>query len=145
MAGTGQEYKVEGKRLERLFDYTKFHIGIYLSSGGALVTLIGVAADKDKTFVAHLVGSPLCLAISLFLMAIAGMAGGVIASSCTECNTYEEVWEEKQGPFGWSWFTGRIWARIEHAAFWFSALFFSVSILSAQAVRGWILKLVALP
>ena len=131
---------MEDKRLDRLFDYTKFHIGIYVSTGGALVTLIGLAAAKaeEGAYIAKLVGSPTALAISFFLMVVAGMAGGVIASSSTECKSYEDLWAQPQGPFGLRIVTGRIWAAIEHAAFWMSALAFSYSILSAAAVRHWL-------
>jgi len=37
--------RLDDKRLDRLFKYTKFHIGIYLSAGGGLVALLG-SADK---------------------------------------------------------------------------------------------------
>jgi hypothetical protein len=49
---------MEDKQLERLYDYTKFHIGIYLSSGGGLAALISAAAQHDKApaFIACLIG-----------------------------------------------------------------------------------------
>jgi hypothetical protein len=98
--------KIEDKRLERLFDYTKFHIGIYLSAGSGLVALLGLSSKGNAgglalaQLLAQLVGSPRALTISLLFMVIAGMAGGVIASSCTECVSYEDLWERRQGPFG---------------------------------------------
>lgn len=130
---------MEDPRLNRLFDYTKFHIGIYLSAGGGLVALIGLAAKAEEgQFLSKLVGSPPALAVAFVLMVIAGMAGGVIASSCSECKTYEELWDRRQGPFGVALFLGRTWAKIEHGAFWLSALAFSYSMFSASAVRQWL-------
>lgn len=129
----------DDKRLDRLLDYTKFHIGIYLSAAGGLVALLGVSAKpEEKSFFANLVGCPVALFIAFLLMAVAGLAGGLIASSCTECVTHDELWKGRQGPFDIPIFTGRVWARIEHAAFWLSALFFSYSILSAPEVRDWL-------
>lgn len=135
------ELKIEDKRLERLFDYTKFHIGIYLSAGGGLVTLIGFSAKaEESTFIAKLIGLPISLAVSLALMVVAGMAGGIIASSCTECVIYSELWDKPHGPFGLKLLRGRFWAAIEHGAFWLSAFAFGYAILSAPAVRIYLVK-----
>ena len=131
---------MEDKRLERLFDYTKFHIGIYLSAGGALLTLIALAAEKDKaTFVGKLVGSPPALAASLLSMLFAGACGGVIASASTQCNTYEELWLGRHGPFGSQLLKGKAWAGLEHGAFWLSVIAFCYAVLSAAAVHQWLL------
>jgi hypothetical protein len=124
------------ERVDRLFEYTKFHIGIYLSTGGAFLALIGTAEKTD--FLRALVGSPQMLLLALFLMIIAGMAGGVVASTTTTINDFEKVWNEPQGPFTFKVFPGRVWAGIEHGAFWLSVLLFSYSILSADAVISWL-------
>ena len=108
----------EDKRLDRLFEYTKWHIGIYLSIGGGTVTLL--ASDKHDWVLSFLVGSKFLLGASLFLMVVAGFAGGVIASSITTCKTFEEFWDRKQGPVEWKPLLGRHWPKIEHLAFWAS-------------------------
>ena len=41
------EVVMEDKRLDRLFEYTKFHIGIYLSAASGLVALIGLSAKPE--------------------------------------------------------------------------------------------------
>ncbi len=92
---------MEDKRLDRLFEYTKFHIGIYLSAASGLVALIGLSAKAEEgAFIIKLVGSPPALAISFVLMIIAGMAGGILASSTTEYEHYDDLWLNPQGPFG---------------------------------------------
>ena len=128
---------MEDKRLDRLFDYTKFHIGIYLSAAGGLVTLIGLA-QGESAFIGKLVGSPIALLASFIFMIIAGMAGGLIASSATASSTYEELWLNPLGPFGIKIFRGRTWASIEHGSFWLSIFLFSYSILSSNDVQKWL-------
>jgi hypothetical protein len=118
----------EDKRLERLFDYTKWHIGIYLSIGGATVTLL--ASDKSAQVLSFLVGSKLLLGASLALMVVAGFAGGVIASSITTCKTFEEFWDHGQGPVEWKAMKGRHWPKLEHLAFWASLAFLGAGILT---------------
>lgn len=39
---------MEDKRLERLYDYTKWHLGIYLSVAGALTAATGFLAESSK-------------------------------------------------------------------------------------------------
>ncbi|TKB58828.1 MAG: hypothetical protein E8D49_10545 [Nitrospira sp.] len=83
---------MEDKRLERLYDYTKFHIGIYLSVAAGLLALVGLAAKSEEgQFLAKLIGSPLALVGSALAMFAAGVAGAVVASSSTECETYGQL------------------------------------------------------
>jgi hypothetical protein len=111
----------DDKRLDRLLEYTKFHIGSYLSIGGGLVALIGSASKaQEQAFLSRLVGSPGALALALVLMAIAGLSGGVIASCCTQNHTFESVWHKRQGPYKAEWIKGQTWACIEHISFWLS-------------------------
>ena len=127
----------EDKRLDRLFEYTKFHIGIYLSAGGGLIVLLG-SGDKSD-FIQDLIGSPKALAVALALMALAGLAGGVIASATTQCRHFEDLWLEPQGPLKrFTRITGRWWARIEHGAFWASAALIAYAVLCSPSVRLWL-------
>ena len=68
-------------RLERLFNYTKFHIGIYLSIGGGIAAVFG--SSEHFTKLQDIIGSPTARFVGLVCMAIAGFAGGIIASSTT--------------------------------------------------------------
>jgi hypothetical protein len=123
------------KRLERLFDYTKFHIGIYVSAGGALAALIGVSAEHG-TFVNGMIGSPGALVLALGAMLLAGLGGGVIASASTQHDSFEAVWSKPQGPL--KLFRGKTWAAIEHYAFWLSLVCITYAVLSAPSVRAWL-------
>jgi hypothetical protein len=130
---------MEDKRLDRLFEYTKFHIGIYLSVAGGFVSLIGLSANADKgAFLNQLVGCPALLLVSFVLMLLAGLAGGILASATTKYKRYEDLWLEPQGPFGTKFFLGRTWAAIEHVLFWLSVVIFSCSIISADSVQTWL-------
>jgi hypothetical protein len=125
----------DDKRLERLFDYTKFHIGIYVSAGGALVALIGVAAQYPNT-VKQGIGSPRALVYAVAAMALAGLGGGVITSATTQHVSFQDVWNKQQGPL--KLFRGKTWARIEHYSFWLSLGLFTYAILTAPKVRDWL-------
>jgi hypothetical protein len=130
---------IEDKRLDRLLDYTKFHVGIYLSIGGGLVALIGAASKaEEKSFLNLFVGSRIALALALLFMVVAGIAGGVIASCCTQHRTFEALWCRPQGPYRTKILTGEGWAGLEHGAFWVSLLFFAYAILSAPTVCAWL-------
>jgi hypothetical protein len=132
----------EDKRLERLYDYTKFHIGIYLSFAGGLAALIGsLANDKAAAFFVALVGSPLLVGIALLLMMAAGACAGIVASSIAESRTFTEFSDAPQGP---SWLrrgpTGRTWVALEHGFFWGSLIFILASILVSGQTARWLVS-----
>jgi hypothetical protein len=116
------------KRLERLDDYTKFHIGIYLSIGGAIVALLG--SDKASWLVKYFGGNRDVLLFALLFMVIAGFAGGVIASGTTSCETFDEFWKKPQGPVVFKWFDGIYWTYVEHVSFWISLGLVACAILT---------------
>jgi hypothetical protein len=137
----------DDKRLERLYDYTKFHIGIYLSAAAALASLLSAAAPKDAStpslpaFFLDLVGSPQLLFASLLLMILAGAAGGIVATSITESRTFDDFWTKKQGPFGIYFLTGRKWVSAEHGCFWLSLLCILLCVLTKAKTLHWMLGL----
>ena len=129
----------EDKRLDRLLEYTKFHIGIYLSIGGGLVTLISVASVPEQgKFLDGLIGAHWALAVALAFMAVAGLAGGIVASSCAQFETFTKVWNRKLGPHKLQLFTGETWAFIEHSAFWASIFALVYAVLSKKEVVAWL-------
>src|ERR1700733_11888953 len=68
------------KSLEMLFDYTKFHIGLYLT---LTASYIAVASIKiGESFAVTINHRLMWPAVVCFM--IAGLAGGVIASSITQ-------------------------------------------------------------
>lgn len=131
---------MEDKQLERLYDYTKFHIGIYLSAAAGLTTLITAAASKDfkREFFQKSIGQHWALALALVLMVAAGAAGGVIATATIDSKTYDEFKSNYHGAFGFKLFNGTTWVIIEHRCFWLSLVFMAVVIFSAPGVLCWI-------
>ena len=127
---------MEDNRLDRLLEYTKFHIGIYLAAGGGILALLG--SGDNNNFVRDLIGRPWGVAVGLVFMAIAGLGGGVIASATTKASAFDEVWNEAQGPL--NLFKGETWASIEHIAFWIALGFISYSVLADREVWNWLIS-----
>jgi len=130
---------MEDKRLERLYDYTKWHLGIYLSVAGTLTAAVGYLAEASKADrIAPYVDRPGLLLAAVALMFAAGACGGIVASSCTECASYEQLWNERHGPFGSHLLKGRQWAAMEHLFFWLSVAAAAVAVLSSKPVVLWL-------
>lgn len=114
-------------RLERLYDYTKFHIGIYIVAASTMIT---VAGTKDtSSFLSALIKHPSMLLAAIAAMALAGAAGGIIISTCAIAATLDEVWERRIGPWGLRLMRGSSWAMLEHLAFWASVVLFAAAVL----------------
>jgi hypothetical protein len=102
------------KSLELLFDYTKFHIGVYLTLAASYITIatsdIGPTVKRCPAYIATL------------LFALAGLAGGVITSSITQCECGSSAVFLKQqiGPWAFDALTmeALYWTWVEHTAFW---------------------------
>lgn len=135
--------KSEDKRLERLYDYTKFHIGIYLSAAAGLTTLISAASanSSELSFLDTLTHPHWILAVALLLMVIAGAAGAVVATSAIKSSSYDDFATSPQGAYGWVPWPGERWATIEHAAFWLSLTVVGVTLLSSSQVLSWLADL----
>ncbi|WP_224366075.1 hypothetical protein [Hyalangium versicolor] len=103
----------EFEKLKLLFDYTKFHVGIYLTVVGVLT---GIVATSAKDFSFHFNRAWLISAI-VFIV-IAGIAGGVLLSSMCHERRLDLFWNKKLGPFGLRCWPAKWWASIEHTAFW---------------------------
>src|SRR5262245_29005751 len=92
--GVGDDPKLEHERLKLLFDYTKFHIGLY----STLATLVLVALGlKNKGWDLDFV--PALLWVSVFSMGLAGLAGGIIAGSVPQRAGFSEFWTTRTGPY----------------------------------------------
>ena len=127
---------MEDKQLERLYDYTKFHIGIYLSAAGGLAAFISLAAKgkPETAFLRELVGMPATLALSFALIVLAGIAGAIVATSTIESPSYTSFLTTKQGAYGVKPFAGKTWVTLEHAFFWLALVALAFAIFSAPAV-----------
>ena len=54
----------------------------------------------------------------MFLLALAGLAGGTIASTLPHCKTIDSFMTDKVGPYRTRLLTGEQWTYVEHTAFW---------------------------
>ena len=115
------------KSLEMLFDYTKFHIGLYLT---LTASYIAAAALKIREGV-HLPLEPRLVVPAVICFMLAGLAGGVIASSITQTETRSSkaFLSEQIGP--WDVKALRLkalhWTGIEHTAFWLGLVLAALS------------------
>jgi hypothetical protein len=119
----------EDKRLERLYDYTKFHIGIYLSAAGGIAALL---ASKDADWIiSKFVGNHTLLYLAFVFLFIAGMCGGMVATSITESLTFDEFWikDHHPGKLQSLKATGKTWVHREHRFFWLSLLALAAALL----------------
>jgi hypothetical protein len=109
---------VADKSLGLLFDYTKFHIGCYLTLTGSY---IAAASIKFGSTSAPVLNVNLCLMWpAIFCFMFAGFAGGTIASSITQttaCCT-KKFLNEEIGPWDLKPFKAKTWTWIEHTTFW---------------------------
>jgi hypothetical protein len=104
-------------KLKCLFDYTKFHIGMYAT---LLTAIIGVFAnDSLKNRYCHMV--PFILATVVFFL-LAGAAGGLVASSTPGFSTFDDFCKARLGPWNLKLVSGLALTHIEHTAFWVGIL-----------------------
>jgi hypothetical protein len=110
--------KLEYEMVKTLFDYTKFHIGIYVSLGTILATLL----NANFKILPH---RKYPLGISIIFIAVAGFAGGVIASTLPECRSLDQFFKMNIAPLDIEelMISGRCWTRIEHTTFWIGTIF----------------------
>ena len=118
VAGMSADQTKELEQLKLLFDYTKFHIGLYITLAGAYIALMSSDYGKRLFSPNKLAG----VAVVAFL--ITGLAGGIIASSCSHHTSFTKLMATKIAPFFKREFpcplipNGHGWANIEHTAFW---------------------------
>ena len=120
-AETGSKVGLEQVKL--LFDYTKFHIGLY--TGVITVLVAGLNLRSTLRWPVE----PTWLGISIIFIAVAGLAGGVIASSLPHFSTIGAFWDAEIGPFRSRLFRGETWTYIEHTAFWIGVISGLVALL----------------
>ena len=108
------------EQLKLLMNYTIFHIGIYLTLSGLMVSLLGVDAFKKRTeaMVPYLV-------VALICFMVAGIFGGLIASNIPYFERFADFTQAWIGP----WFATKLLPAsfcmtIEHSAFWLGLIVF---------------------
>ena len=113
------------EQLKTLYDYTKFHIGLYGTLLAGFMAISGFASGISRT-------SLLGLKLAIFLLLIAAMSGGVVASSIVDVYQNYGVWKQDAdlkrfwtthlGPFKMQLMPAKVWWCIEHTAFWVAVL-----------------------
>jgi hypothetical protein len=108
-------------QLKVLMDYTKFHIGVYLSLGSASVAMVRFTSVSAED-----------LMPSLVLLVVAGAAGGVIGSSIPEYTTWAEFTRSRLGALGVPLLRYVGWAKVEHLAFWAAIVLGALRLIDSQ-------------
>jgi hypothetical protein len=80
-------------QLKQLFDYTKFHIGMYTTLLAAIVGLFTNSHAKSQYL--HMLPY---VKITALCFVVAGMAGGLVASSIAYFSTFSSFKAARLGP-----------------------------------------------
>jgi hypothetical protein len=107
------------EQLKLLMDYTIFHIGVYITLGGLMVSLL------TKNTFANQKGMSWVLVASLLCFMFAGIFGGIIAANIPYHTEFTEFINASIGP----WFAPTILLSsscmwVEHNAFWLGIFIF---------------------
>lgn len=107
------------KSLELLFEYTRWHIGVYLTLTAAYLTAAFAHAGETRLLPVN----SYFLWIAVVFTMVAGLAGGVIASSLTQWDkggSSNDFLRSKIGPWsgGLFYYRARSWTHVEHTSFW---------------------------
>jgi hypothetical protein len=109
-------------QLKLLMDYTKFHIGFYLTFAGIGVTLVKLKIITLGILFPSFAG-----------LLIAGVAGGVIGSNIPLYTTFEAFQKDQLGFWGLSIMRFTRWAWLEHLGFWFAILWGITAVLMVDS------------
>src|SRR5262249_26092041 len=96
MNGTSKsEAEIQLEQLKLLFDYTKFHIGLYTTLTAAYIALI--TSEYGKKF---LVPNRVFVWSAVVMFLVAGLAGGIIASnSCPHYARLDTLMNKRLLPY----------------------------------------------
>jgi hypothetical protein len=102
--------KMERAQVNKLYDYTKFHIGLYAALMTALMTVLGIGQTTVPP-------EAVCyLKITLVCFTVAGMFGGILGSSIS---LYQDDLVNGKGVGMGRWKIPVEWCvHLEHWAFW---------------------------
>ncbi len=116
------------QRFKTLFDYTKFHIGLYTTLVSLVFVLMGIDALAECAV--KIIRYP--LALGILLIAGAGACGGLIATHIPirkKQSFSEFLFEEKVGWHGKEKFFVKRVIHAEHHFFWAAVLVFLICAL----------------
>lgn len=125
--------EVQLEQIKLLFDYTKFHIGLYTTVTAGYIAVM--ASDYGRQF--FLQPSPCLVWGAVVMFMVAGLAGGIIASSCPHYPRLDSLMAARIAPYtDGKGLTGRTWTYVEHTAFWVGILLAILSVAFADSVPG---------
>jgi hypothetical protein len=123
---TVKKETMSDRQLKFLFDYTKFHIGLYTTLMGAVVAFLkfthGLSEGEQPWWLR------LCLVVTLFCFLGAGACGGAIASNIPDCKRSEDFATKDLTALGIRHLKYPRLAHWEHAFFWTGILVAATSI-----------------
>jgi len=115
---------------KRLFDYTKFHVGLYSGLVFGVSVMIGIKGPTTNSPAVILLA-----ALAVLSWVLSGFSGGVILGTLVEFNgTLSDFKKETIGPSRLPRMKGESWENMEHWSFWFGVLC-AVSAILTIAVR----------
>jgi hypothetical protein len=106
----------DADQVKLLFEYTKFHIGMYTTLATLFVALLGTEYGKALRVRRWLIW------VAVVFILMAGLAGGVIASTLPHRRTLDEFMHCGAGPYRLERVAGEWWTYIEHTTFWLAVL-----------------------
>ncbi len=117
----------EHEQLKLLFDYTKFHIGLYTTLVTLLIAFIKLGPGEPDLL------QQISIALTVLLFVLAGACGGVVASNIPHYRRFSDFMAAPIGPrwlraerwtkksrsaMAASPLAGANWVSCEHAFFW---------------------------
>ena len=127
---TPEAHEANREQVKLLFDYTKFHIGVYFTLATLILSVLGSEVAKKRQLWLWSFG------VAVVALVVAGVAGGVIASSLPHLFGSSDIQYEKIGPLnsrGWCLVT---WTYLEHMAFWSAVAFAVIAFMPAMLGRN---------
>jgi hypothetical protein len=133
------ELVARAKSLEMLYDYTKFHIGVYLTLTGSYITIASIkVGEGTNKAIQFLPTNPRLMVVAVALFLLAGVAAGIIVISITQFvgGSSTDFLKTQIGPWNAQRFhcRGTTWTYIEHTSFWIGLLF---AVASVFVPREW--------
>lgn len=107
------------EQLKHLYDYTKFHIGMYMT---LIIGIVGIFTN-ETIFTAYIEVMP-WIGFSLFFFLLAGMCGGLIASSIPFYRKFEDFIKADLFPWGFDshLLCAKTITHLEHTFFWLGTI-----------------------
>ena len=141
-----EDAKVEMEQVKMLFEYTKFHIGLYTTIATAFGAILAFQAKSGNENLLKLQPWELFFIVLSFVsICLAGLAGGVITSSLTQFTTLHGDHGFLQRPIGpgsdkWKFFAkfwrrGESWTFFEHSSFWVAMILAAIVVIVRAACQ----------